>query len=108
MTESDWRKFSAMIPMLRERYLAAQNARIAVILNDPNKNETERFWDAMEAMQKESKTLRRCLDDHSRSNAAIHMVSMRAAGMLKKDDLAGFSEDLQKLVFADWLSQKGE
>ena len=99
MIESDWKKFSAMIPMLRERYLAEQNARIAGILNDPKKNETERFWDAMDALQKEAKTLRWCLDDHSRSKAVLHMISMRSVGMLKKEDLAGFSEELQKVIF---------
>lgn len=84
MVETDWKKFSAMIPMLRERYLAQQNARVAGILSDPKKNETERFWDAMHLMQKESKPLRWCLDDHSRSKMASAMLSMRAAGMLKK------------------------
>jgi hypothetical protein len=99
MLESDWKKFSAMVPMLRERYLAEQNARIASILSDPKKNETERFWDAMDAMQKEAKTLRRCLDGHSRSDAVLHMICMRSVGMLKKEDLTGFSEELRKLVF---------
>jgi len=57
MIESDWKRFSAMVPMLRERYLATQNERIARILTDSNKNETERFWDALEEMKKER---RRC------------------------------------------------
>ena len=96
--ESDWKKFSAMIPMLRERYLAEQNARIVCMLADPKKNETERFWDAQDAIQKESKVLRRCLDDHSRSKMALAMLSMRVAGMLKKEDLANFSQELQELI----------
>jgi hypothetical protein len=45
--ESDWRKFRDMVPRLRERYLAEHNARMAGMLTDPRKNETERFWDAM-------------------------------------------------------------
>jgi hypothetical protein len=55
-----------MVPMLRERYLAECNAKIAALLIDPEKNETERFWKAMEEMEKEADTLRRCLDGHSR------------------------------------------
>jgi hypothetical protein len=94
--ESDWRKFRDMILMLRERYLAEQNARIARMLTDPKKNETERFWDAMETMEKEAKTLRRCLDGHSRSKMWLFMVSMIRVGMLKKEDLAPFSPELQE------------
>ena len=41
--ESDWKKFSALIPVLRERYLAARNAEIVGLLTAPNKEETERF-----------------------------------------------------------------
>ena len=65
--ESDWKKFRVLVPVLRERYLADHNARIARILTDPTKTETERFWDAMDEMEKVAKTLRECLDGHSRS-----------------------------------------
>lgn len=107
MIESDWKKFSAMIPMLRERYLAEQNARIARVLADPKKNETQRFWDALEAIQKESKTLRMCLDDHSRSKMSIALLSMRGAGMLTKEDLADFSPELQNLILPDASETRG-
>ena len=105
--ESDWKKFSAMIPKLRERYLAERNPRIAHLLADPKKNETERFWDAAEEIRKEAKILRECLDDHSRSRMWLAMITMRAAGMLKKEDLAGFSEELQKQVFDDLFEKRG-
>lgn len=107
MVESDWKKFSAMIPRLRERYLAEQNARVASVLIDPRKNETERFWDAMDVMQKESKTLRMCLDDLSRSKMWLTLITMRGAGMLKKEDLVGFSEELQKQVFDGPAEKRG-
>ena len=96
--ESDWKKFRAMVPKLRERYLVSRNARIAALLTDPKKNETERFWDAMEEMEKEAKVLRYCLDGHSRSKMWLFMLAMARAGMLTKDDLAVFSEELQKEI----------
>jgi hypothetical protein len=101
IVESDWKRFSRMLPMLRERYLSEQNARISRILSDPKKNETERFWDALKEMEKEAKTLRRCLEGYSRSNMVLHLMSMRAVGMIKKEDLAEFSAELQRTVFAD-------
>jgi hypothetical protein len=105
--ESDWRKFRDMIPMLRERYLTEKNARIAHILTAPNKTETERFWDTFRVMEKEAKTLQRCLDGHSRSKLWLFMVSMLQAGMLKKEDLAQFSEELQKELAYEIPEEKG-
>ena len=99
--ESDWKKFSAMIPFWRERYLAELNARIGRRLTDPQKTETERFWDAEKQIQKEAKTLHRCLDDISRSKMWLRLMEMRAAGMLQREDLADFSAELQKQVFDD-------
>ena len=104
--ESDWKKFRAMLPILRERYLAERNARIVDKLTDPKKTETERFWDALEMIEKEAKTLRRCLDDISRSKMWLRLTEMRAAGMLKREDLAGFSEELQKQIFDEPFEKK--
>ena len=105
--ESDWKKFQALIPIVRDRYLAEQNAHIVRMLVDPKKTDTERFWDAAEAVEKEAKSLRRCLDDISRSKMWITLITMRRAGMLRKDDLAGFSEELQKQVFDDTVEKRG-
>ena len=92
--ESDWKKFRAIVPMLRERYLTATNARIVNLFRDPKKTETEHFWDAMEEMEKQAKVLQRCLDGHSRSKMVFFMLTMIRAGMLRKEDLAGFSVEL--------------
>jgi hypothetical protein len=96
MIESDWRKFRDMVPKLRERYLADRNARIVAVLADPTKNETERFWNAMEQMEREAKILRQCLDGHSRSKMFLYMLTMIRAGMITKEDSEVFSEQLQK------------
>jgi hypothetical protein len=48
MSESDWRKFSALIPIFRERYLVSRNAKLAALLTNASKTETERFWEAEE------------------------------------------------------------
>lgn len=99
--ESDWKKFRELVPVLRERYVAERNATIRHLLADPTKAESERFWDAFHEMEKEAKILRACLDGHSRSKMWFYMVLMREARMLKRDDLATFSVELQKRVFDD-------
>ena len=96
--ESDWKNFRDMVPKLRERYLAEQNARIVALLTDPKKTETERFWDAVEVMEREAKVLQKCLDGHSRSSMLRFMLSMISVGMLKKEDMAVFSEELRNQV----------
>jgi hypothetical protein len=104
--ESDWKKFSAMLPVWRERYLAERNARIAGLLTDSTKSETERFWNAEDQIRKEAKTLRDCLGDLSRSKMWLRLMAMRAAGMIRREDLTEFSEELQKQVFDDPFAPK--
>ena len=94
--ESDWRKFRDMVPHLRERYLAGCNTRVARIIADTKRNETERFWDALEEMEKEAKILRKCLDGHSRSSMFSYLCVMLSVGMLRKEDLLQFSDELQQ------------
>ncbi len=99
--ESDWKKFRAMIPVWRERYLAAQNARLVGRLVDPALNHTERFWSAFETTQNEARTLRECLDGHSRSSMERFLLTMRGAGMITEPDLTDFSPELRRRVFSD-------
>jgi len=96
MLESDWKTISEMMPTLRERYLAEQNARLARMLTETGRSETERFWDTLAEMKRQSKNLRDCLNDYSRSNMWLHMRAMVNVGMLRKADLVVFSGELQK------------
>jgi hypothetical protein len=105
--ESDWQKFCALVPVLRERYLADRNAAVARIIGDPKRTETERFWDAKEVMEKEAKILRKCFDGHSRSKMWFYMITMRGEGLLKREDLANFSAEIQSRVFDDPFKEKG-
>lgn len=98
MLESDWKTICKMMPTLRERYLAEQNARLVRMLTASGKSETERFWDTLAEMKRQSKNLRDCLDDYSRSSIWLHMRAMVHVGMLRKTDLAAFSEEQQKML----------
>lgn len=88
--------------MWRERYLTDHNVRIVRILTDPKKTKTERFWDAKKQMQKDARTLEQCLDDLWRSTMLVRLWTMRKAGMIKREDLADFSQELQDDVFRDF------
>ena len=97
--ESDWRKFRDLVPVLRERYIAERNTKYREILEDSKKTETDRFWAVFGSMEVEARVLRSCLDGHSRSSMWMYLERMRRAGMLRKEDLAGFSTELQEQVF---------
>lgn len=89
--ESDWKKFTALLPVWRERYLTEKNPRIAALLTEPGKTETERFWAAEKVIEKEARTLQRCLDDIRRSRMIERLLEMRLAKMISREDLADFS-----------------
>ena len=105
--ESDWKKFRDMVPRLRERFLAERNAHIGRLLTDSQKNETERFWRAEEEARKVARTLRECLDGHSRSKMTYFLHVMRAAGMVRREDLADFSRELQIQIFDERFDKNG-
>jgi hypothetical protein len=94
--ESDWKQFRSMVEFLRERYLKEKNQKLNQILTDNDRTGTEQFWDTFEEMKKEKKVLQDCLDGHSRSKMYISMLLMLRCGMLKENDLKGFSEELQE------------
>ena len=96
MLESDWKKIGKMLPFLRERYLVNQNARLVRMLTEQGKTDADRFWDTLKEMKQQSKILVQCFDGYSRSNMEDHMRQMLHVGMLKQEDLAAFSEGLQK------------
>jgi hypothetical protein len=104
--ESDWKKYRAMLPVWRERYLAERNPRIAALLGDPKMTETECFWEAEKRIAKEARILSQCLDDIRRSKMWASLMSMRAAKMISREDLADFSDELQDQVFYDDVPRK--
>ena len=75
--ESDWKKFRNSLDKWRERYLKWKNDEIRVILEDKNRNETEKFWDIVEFQKDEVEKLHDCLDGNSRSNMTLHMALMK-------------------------------
>lgn len=94
--EKDWKVFRDMVPELRERYLIARNEQLAAILRDEQNTQTDRFWDVEGKTKETAKVLRECLDGHTRSRMESFMITMIGYDMMKKDDLARFSEELQE------------
>ena len=49
-------------------------------------------------MEREAKVLRRCLDGHSRSKMWLYVMTMIRAGMMREEDIDGFSDDLKSSI----------
>jgi hypothetical protein len=96
MQEADWKVMRKLIPGLRERYLRRRNEEFIALLSASGKTETERFWDTDDAIRREAKVLRDCLDDLRRSRLFEILLLMRHHGMFLDEDLAQFSDDAQK------------
>jgi len=92
--EKDWKKFCAMVPDLRERYLAKENQKFIEILQAPDKSPTERFWNAYEQMKETRKILVTCFDGHSRSKLSDFIGLMYGYGILTDKDLEAFSDEV--------------
>ncbi len=98
--ESDWKQFRNMVVFLRERYLKEKNRDLVKTLTDSERTPTAQFWDTFEEMKKEKKILQDCLDGHSRSKMFLFMHLMLRNGMLKEEDLSGFSDELREQLIA--------
>ena len=96
--ESDWKKFKNSLDRWRERYLKWKNDDIRSILEDNNRDETDKFWDIVGFQKSEAKKLRDCLDGYSRSNMILQMALMKRYKMIDRDDISEFSEELQNLL----------
>ena len=96
--ESDWKRFRSSLDKWRERYLKRKNAEILAILEDKYLSETEKFWNIVQFQKTEAKILRNCLDGFSRSNMDMHMSMMKEVGMIRKEDIAEFSNDLKEYL----------
>jgi len=106
--ESDWKKYCALVTVVRERYLGKCNAKAAALLTDPRRNETERFWDTMDLMEKDARVIQLCLDRHARSQMVFSMLALLSHGLMTKEELSTFSEELQASLAYVFDEPKGK
>ena len=94
--ESDWKTFRKRVPEWRERYLEAQNQRLAALLVERRNTPTERFWNAEKEMKAVARILVDCLDGHSRSKMEMYLCLMYRHKMVGEEDLEEFSGELRE------------
>jgi len=95
MNEADWKQYSALVPVVRERYLAARNQELAVLLANEAEEASERFWEAEGRVRDIARILNNCFGHHSRSNMHFSLVLMIGHGLLTREDTTDFSDELK-------------
>jgi hypothetical protein len=95
---SDWKMFRESLDEWRERYLKWKNEEIKLLLENKNRNDTEKFWDIFNFQKEESRKLKDCLDGLSRSKMTLQMALMMKYKMIDREDLKRFSEGLQNFL----------
>jgi len=97
-SKGDWKLFQESLSEYRESYLAERNKTFIAILNDEKRTPTEQFWDTYNAMKKQEKILRDCLDGFSKSDMTIRILLMLRYGLMKEEDLDAYSDELREWV----------
>lgn len=98
LLESDWKVYSRLIPVWRDRYLQSKNNEFITILSQDDKTPTEKFWETKGRFDDEVKILDQCLGHHSRSRMWMSILLMRRFGLILDEDLDQFSESLRQDV----------
>jgi hypothetical protein len=97
-TESDWKKFRSIVPVLRERYLQARNTELVAIFEGESLTPTEKFWAASERIEEIGGILRICLDDHRRSKMIHSLRLMYRHQMITDEEVNAFSEEIRMRI----------
>ena len=106
--ESDWKAYSSLVPVARERYLAKVNASLVQLLQSEDRTETESFWDAEQRIDEEAQVLQECLGNHSRSKMWMSVLLMLRYEMLTEADLEQFSVEFRDEILASRRSWGGD
>lgn len=97
-TEGDWKRFSKSLDLLRNEYLAKQNADLIGILQDQDRDPTAQFWATVKQQKEIQRKLQCCLDGCSRSKLTEKVLFMVQCGMMSQEFLSGFSEEFQESI----------
>ena len=99
VNEADWKLFRSKLPGWQEKHMERLNGEYAALLAGDGKA-SEKFW-ALEKRIRNDKQNVGVVARMSRSNMYFNLLALLGEGVIKPDDLDGFSEELrEKLAFA--------
>jgi hypothetical protein len=96
--ESDWKRLRQVHAAALDRFCVAALTRIHHATQATATTPHERYLTVFRVVADEDKRLAAIFDDLKRSSAVMHLVSMRAAGLVTDDEYAEFNQDLRDTV----------
>ena len=98
ITESDWKIFRKLHPVLVERFCERILHELDAVSADDAKTFHQRYTDIYKLIERRDKELSNAFDDLRRSSALMQIIASYGRGLLTEDELNGFSQELVNVV----------
>ena len=96
ISKSDWKLFCSKVPGWQERYMNRLDEEYIELLSS-DKSASTRFWE-LEKRIREDKKSKGVVINLRKSEALWYIALFLRDGIIDKDDLSEFSDDLQENV----------
>lgn len=97
ISKKDWKLFREKLAGWQENYMDKLTKEYIKLLNDENKNASDKFWE-LEKRIKQDKKHPGVVMEMRKSEAIWNIVYLIRLGVIEYDDLVDFSNDLKKEV----------
>jgi hypothetical protein len=95
MKESDWKVFKKIKEKGLEKYCVQCLAQYKAVIDDETKTPHERYLLHYQLVEKNDENLALLFDGHSRSNAWLQLLGIRAQGLAEPTLVEKLTEDFQ-------------
>lgn len=97
ISKKDWKLFREKLAIWQENYMNKLTKEYIELLNDENKNASDKFWELEKRIKKDRKHPG-VIMEMSKSEAMWNIVYLIRLGVIEYDDLADFTDDLKLAV----------
>jgi hypothetical protein len=100
ISEPDWKLFSRLHPVARERFCERVLAEAGSVLAGTGTSAHERYVALFRLVRERDQELADAFDDFRRSTARMQLAILRSRGLLTDAEFAGFSPETAEAVRA--------
>ncbi len=97
ISKKDWKLFREKLAVWQEKYMNKLTKEYIELLNDENKNVSDKFWELEKRIKKDKKHPG-VIIEMSKSQAIWNIVDLIRLDVITYEDLAEFSDDLRQAV----------
>lgn len=96
--ESDWKRFKDVKAAALERFCERVLQECKEVIEDRGHSAHERYVQLFRLIRERDKELAAAFDYHSRSKVLMQLIAMRQLGVVKDEELEGFSLETRDSV----------